>query len=536
MRPSPQEEELLRLMQALLSSNPQLINTLRNLVNDPNLSLEPPAAYVDVPDLGEVAVSHTALALDGSYVLPPYVLDEPPLLTMLTEALEGLLPFVPRYSSILQQISDLLVADDELKAKKKVVDDLERTIETNKKLIQILDEQLEKDAKDVKKLEQGLSLKKMKAKMTGKFDEIRQKELQDLEKSKSERESRERAIGEATAKLEKARLGYNLAKRETDGLPNLRFDLKALMEEVCILCYGDVKRLTFSKKAFNSFEYPTIALESFSKSIRIIDGALEKMQIDLNAIKAARHLIYLSVALLGPMIKDLMEFTISPRFDLLPNSPRSIEFKVKHDEVTHHLQTMAKVLPEIAKDLPALATGKIEEVFVVKIRRDMHNEITNYYVSPLCQATLNHCNKAIKRLKELAPILAKTYTNIEALEDSTRTVLAGRKHQLAIFRMECFERWAGTKMEREGLAREKMDEVLPLSSFILAAMYADRLLRRRVLCCTSGPTPKSLGKKPHLQIVKTNDDKSDPPKDQIHIAQFMPFPFICDRPTPKWMI
>ncbi|KAJ3100103.1 hypothetical protein HDU97_002485 [Phlyctochytrium planicorne] len=448
--PTPYEESLLKQIQGLLTSNPNLIHTLRNLVNNPNFTLEPPSAYVEIPDLGDVAVSHTTLHMDGSYHLPPSTFEDAPVLTVYGEALDGLIPFVQQYKSFIKKISEMVSAEEDIKAKKKTVEDLEHTVETNKNLLKILQEQLEKEEKDVKKLDQSLSLKKMKAKLTGKFDEIRQKELQDVEKSRLERESRERAIAEANAKLEKARVGYNLAKGDADGLSNVRFDLKMLLEE-----------------AFASFTYPTGVLNTYKSSIRILESALERIEIDRQAIKAVRHLIYLSVKLLNPMVNELLSFTMSPRAEYYPNSPKSIDFRIRHEELAHHLKTMAQVLPEIAKDLPELTKDKIDEVFVVIIHRHHGTHDYDSIDAPAsCHATLSLCNKAVKRLKELAQVLTKTNASIESTETSTRHILSLRKQTLAILQMESFECWAQAMMDRDSLRKEQLHTLMPISSFI----------------------------------------------------------------------
>ncbi|KAJ3104730.1 hypothetical protein HDU97_008909 [Phlyctochytrium planicorne] len=452
------QQQMLAMMQAMVIANPALLSQLNSAAQDPitKISQLPPAIHI--PKIGKVVPSSANVDTSGNYTLVYGLTDPIHAIPEFDGALEGL---VVSYVRLVEEVRKLVGADDKAEMQRILVQELTLAIELDKKALVDLIAQEAKEAKDVKKME-GFSFKSMKAKMSGKFDDAKQKELQEFERVKEARMSKERAIADNTRLL-------SVATSELDTLNSTAATLLRYRKEL----------INTINKAFETSTNPS----STHLSTQLDQGKLliRQIFIDVKAFQAAKELMEDAKKAVRHALFYLKEAIGSGQWNVFNgNSISEINMIRMSEECAKSTESAVMELKKICDIVPA----------VQKMLSSINIQTPNATLAYMTQSLgINLMNLEMLRRNET--VLNRTQQELEAIDGwldkcvaSMKVALVSIKEQvgrtrkaLTVYRMGCLEVTAIHKgvLTRRMLGEEECDAVLPKNGVVDGAAVGGQI-------------------------------------------------------------
>ncbi|KAJ3099902.1 hypothetical protein HDU97_002686 [Phlyctochytrium planicorne] len=430
--------ELLAMMKAMLVGNPAMMDAMHEFM----LSQSPP---VKVPGFGIIHPSNASFSVEGVYTLPAEI---PPThkLTSPPEPLLYLDQFIPAYLDLVKRVAELKAYQEAAAAKKEVVEDLEKGITTDRKWLDFLEEQQQKDTQDVQKI-QGFSFKSVKAKISGKYDEAKQKELEELEKTKAEKASREQSLREKTAKLEKAKIAYEHAKADAVALSATQKELIRFMEQA--MAAHDTNETAFLLSAIQDGKSLSSKvgadLKAFQAALQIASKMVETM-------KAAKTCLF-------KCRQDFWGDTFKGQGVEYVEEAERLYVDVRKDA-----DLLIKIVPALEMKLPEFRLRVPDLVLQFGGKGDFgefdHEGRMAAFKIFIMDKNFSICTKEKERLEAAVKWLRESIDSIVFFNAMVRSDLERKSMEMNVYRMACFEAVAATQSSKPRLDKSDLIRLL----------------------------------------------------------------------------
>ncbi|KAJ3099901.1 hypothetical protein HDU97_002685 [Phlyctochytrium planicorne] len=429
MSSTSQHDAVLASIQALLISNPDMMAAMQQFMDG-----QAPRFFVKVAGFGNVAPSKAKVDAKGVYSPPGEIIDGLKI-SVPEEPMDQLQSHIPSYLELVSKVKELKRVEADLAAKAQVVQDLEKSIENDRKWIEVLEQQETQAAKESHKSE-GFSFKSVKAKINGKADENQHK-LEDIRKEKAGKET---SIRESTAKLEKARIGLQLVTSDTSALSVVRKDLHDLLE------------MALSTHSENNY-------------LDLISAAREAKQLadhisrDTKSFKAAQSLCQTIHTKCTETAEHLNKVR-SERWNVKNDQMETIELCMYNvHKCMREAQESRKLLCELISDIDEKLPSMELQFPPFLIEFTGYSGMTYSEIASLQDFVLRKNVEILKKLTKKAEVLLawlnKAIDSMETVEAVATMDAKGKETQLNLFRMGCFEKAAvakGSKPEAMGEA------------------------------------------------------------------------------------
>ncbi|KAJ3099900.1 hypothetical protein HDU97_002684 [Phlyctochytrium planicorne] len=404
-----QQDVLLASMQAILISNPDMMAAMQQF-----LTGQLPSYFVKVPGFGNVAPSKASVDANGIYSLPDIIRDVPKV-SVPSEPMGHLESHLAAYLELVSKVKELKRVEADTAAKAQAVQDLEKSIENDRKWIEVFEQQ-EAQGVQMSKKSEGLT------KITGKSDESNQHKLEDIRKEKATKEA---SIRETTAKLEKARIGLQLATSDASSLSIGRKDMLSLLE-MALSTHSDsnyvdlVSALQEAKQLSDQVSRDTKTYRAAQSLCRSIYNNCSEILVQLEEVRKAK-----------------ISWTDSAVRTGLLKARKCMA------EVEEHRKLLFELIPGMSEKLPLIEL-QIPPLLLEFNSRNMTDNVSILQDFILRQ-NVEDIKKVTGKLKVLMGWLNNAVDSMVAMEAVAVMDLKGKKMQLNVFRMGCFEKVAVTK-------------------------------------------------------------------------------------------
>ncbi|KAJ3099899.1 hypothetical protein HDU97_002683 [Phlyctochytrium planicorne] len=414
-----QHDAVLASIQALLISNPDMMAAMQHFMTG-----QLPYYFVKVPGFGNVAPSKAKVDSQGVYSLPSDISDAPKV-SIPSEPMGQLQSHLPAYLELVSRVKELKRVETDVAAKSQVVQDLEKSIENDRRWIEVLEQQEAQGVKDSQKSE-GFSFKSVKAKITGKSpaDEGNHHKLEDIRKEKITKET---SISESTAKLEKARIGLQRVKSDALTLSIARQDLHSLLE-MALSTHSDnnylnlMSALQDSKNLSDQIRRDTKAYRAAQSLSRSMHNNFKEILVQLEEVRKAR---------------------LSWQDEAIRVGLAQAENCM--DEAEESRKLLCELIAGISDKLPRTKL----QIPPILLEYNSHGIAGSMDISIMqdfiLRRNVEDVKKSANKIAVLIGWLNKAVDSMETVDAVVSMDAVGKEMQLNVFRMGCFERLAASK-------------------------------------------------------------------------------------------
>ncbi|KAI8845596.1 hypothetical protein BC829DRAFT_445665 [Chytridium lagenaria] len=348
------------------------------------------AAAANPPPLpSDVVPSYAQIAEDGTYAAPALP-PPPPQYSAVDDS--NILPWISAYSQLVQKINSLIYVDPLLAQQNGIVTSLTATLNNDRRELTALQAQQVKEAKDVKKIDNGFSFKSMKAKMSGKYDQVKEKEYAELNAINATIAAKQGAIAQNTDTLGKA-------TAERDRLAAIGLELK-----------NSRKSLVHTlNKAFENSATTNPNDNNINTGLQQAKATLTQVDNDLKSHKTALGLLGGAITSLQAALVHLRQATDSQEFDMYFDNVFSEMSTLQNSEDAQAKAAMAGALIRQASYVLPILPGRLGDtnigsldmfltMFVDNIFTDIYNLERLRQAELKCQQTLANCASVVNWL------------------------------------------------------------------------------------------------------------------------------------------
>ncbi|KAJ3099904.1 hypothetical protein HDU97_002688 [Phlyctochytrium planicorne] len=449
------KEEVVALVKSLLISDPEIMTAMRDFMhNHP--------APVAVPGFGDIEPSSAKFNEDGSYILPNQIPPTHQMGSVHELPLETLVQVLPLYNDLVKKIAELKAYQETAAAKTQIVKNLERGIAVHQTWLNQHPEPQAKAAattlaakydETIGKLD-SISFKSVRDKISGKSKEIKQREQEEQENINAERIVRTKSLQEQKAKLEKARIGAQLANSDCSGLAGAQKELLDLLEKILgSLDNDDTAFLLSALKESNNIAAKVSAdLKAFQAAVSVATTMDERLLVALKAIIAQQN--NYGKSLLFPE----QEKIVAARNKGMDTAEQS------YLKIQEEAEILGKLVPSLKTALPAFRL-KVPDLFLEHVFPNYpggghvdtrFDEFQNFVM--IKNAAI--CKEHKVKLQTILAGLKQSLDSISSVYSLVRADLDEKNMELNVYRMECVEVMAAKESGRPRLDRADMRRLL----------------------------------------------------------------------------
>ncbi|KAJ3111283.1 hypothetical protein HDU96_005818 [Phlyctochytrium bullatum] len=386
-------------------------------------SYAPPAGPPPPGVPADIKPSTAYIADDGTYAAPP-IPAAPPSYSAIDDS--SILPWVQAYAGLVQKINSLVTIDAQLAQQTSTVNSLQANVSQAQRELTALQQQQAKEAKDVAKIEKGFSFKSLGAKMTGKYEQVKAKEIAELQMANQAVVQKQNQLNDATNVL-------NSAKAEQSKLAASALELKNARKSL-------VHTLN---KAFENSHATNPNDASLYGSLQQYKSVLIQVDSDLRAHKTAMGFLGQAIDLLRQALAHIASATESQQVDMFFDNIFSEMNTLENSEDAQRKAGMAGalirqasyILPSLPGRLGDTNIGSLDAfltIFVDNVFTDLYNLERLREAEMKCRHTLANCSSVLAWL-------GTAVASISSTRDQLIGQLSNVRRSLTQYRMQCFE-------------------------------------------------------------------------------------------------
>ncbi|KAJ3104736.1 hypothetical protein HDU97_008915 [Phlyctochytrium planicorne] len=370
-----------------------------------------------------VTTSNAKVGDDGSYAAPSMP-PPPPSYSGADDP--SLLPWVSAYAQLVEKINSLTSIDAQLAQQSQVVASLTAQVNNDRRELGALQTQQAKEAKDVQKIDKGFSFMSIKAKVSGKYDQVKEKEYAELNQINAAVAAKQNVLNQNAQILASA-------TAERDRLAAQALDLKNTRKSL-------VHTLN---KAFENSAATNPNDANLYNSLQQSKTSLIQVDNDLKAHKAALSLLGSAVVHLQEALAHIASATDSQQVDMFFDNPFSeMNTLANSDDAQRKAAMAGQLIRQASMYIPSLP-GRLGDtnigtldafltIFVDNIFTDLYNLERLRQAEIKCRQTLTNCIA-------VTSWLSSAVASISSVRDLVITNVSQIRKALRDYRMSTFE-------------------------------------------------------------------------------------------------